>query len=69
MVSTPTPFYTTSTEPEQVFQEVRYTLALHPELLDASPEQLAGFIKPMPAVFEIEAMVEALRDGDGELLA
>ncbi len=59
-------FYTTNTE--RVFQEVRHTLSLHPELLDAPFEQLASFMNPKPSVFEIEAAIQALRGDDGEVL-
>ncbi len=68
MASTPTQFYTTNAEPERVFQEVRHTLALHPELLEAPPEQLAGFMNLKSAIFEIEAALEALVV-EGEVLA
>ena len=60
-------FYTTNVE--QVFQEVRYVLALHPELLNAPPEQLASFVNLKSAVFEIEMALEALRLDSGEIAA
>ena len=68
MRSAPTPFYATSTEPEEVLQEVRHALSLHPGLLDAPPEQLASVLNLKPAVFEIEAALEALAV-EGEVAA
>lgn len=61
-------FYTTSADPEEVFQEVRHTLSLHPELLNASPEQLACVLSLKAAVFDIAAALEALSH-EGEVLA
>ena len=61
-------FYTTNAESEEVIQEVRHTLSLHPELLSASSEQLASFVSLKPAVPEIEAALEALRV-EAEVLA
>lgn len=69
MTFAPKPFYTTSAEPEEAFQEVRRTLALHPELLGASPEQVTNFLSLKPATFEIEAMLEALRLDSGDVAA
>ncbi len=65
----PTRSYTTNGELEEVSQEVRHALALHPELLHAPPEQLASVMNLKTAVFEVEAALEALRVEDGELLA
>jgi hypothetical protein len=60
MTFAPTQFYTTNTEPVRVFQAVRDTLFLHPDLLDASPDQLASCLGLKPAAFEVEVALEAL---------
>lgn len=62
-------FYTTNADPEQVFQEVRHTLDLHRELLDATPEQVASFVKLKTTIFEVEMALEALRLDSGEVAA
>ena len=68
MTFAPNQFYTTNAEPGEVFQAVRHILSLHPEFLDASPEQLASILNLSPAIFEIEVALEALRH-EGEVLA
>ena len=68
MRSTPTQFYTSSTEPERVFQEVRHVLTLHPELLGTPPEKLVSVMNLKPTTFEVEAALEALVV-EGEVLA
>jgi hypothetical protein len=55
----PAQFYKTNADPEEVFQEFRHPLSLHPELFSSS-EQLVSILNLKPTIFEIEVALEAL---------